>query len=348
MTGGPVVEDYLDALVAGPRRDVLRIGLAVPSSGVLGLTGPAGLAAAVLAAEEANAMGILRGRQLRLVPIDAGQRSAQLASTVGTLIDAGALDAVCGFHTSDVHRQLEHLVTGRVPYLFTPPHEGGARLPGVGLLGESPQEQLLPVVHNLASLPALRRWALIGNDYIWPRAVHEAARVMLPQAGAEVVYAELVPFQQVQPERLLDRLRQHRVQAVLLSLVGRDLATLNRHFLNSAMAGTVVRVSGALEETGLLEIDGDDTGELYATMRWFATDPEDREFQGRYAERWGTTAPRLGVYAQGAYHGIHTMARLAAADQLSVGGLAEGLRRLLRRPRAHLARAEGLDLHAIA
>lgn len=58
----PVLEDYLDALVAGPDSRLLRIGLAVPASGVLGLTGPAGLAAAVLAAEEANAAAEARGR----------------------------------------------------------------------------------------------------------------------------------------------------------------------------------------------------------------------------------------------------------------------------------------------
>ena len=281
---------------------------------------------------------------MRLIPFDASVTSPSLEQDVGALVASGTLNALCGFHTSDVHRRLERVTVGRIPYLFTPPHEGGRRLPGVALLDEGPEAQLQPILRHLAGRRTLRRWALIGNDYIWPRSVHAAASRLLPRAGARVVLDRLIPFHEVDADRLLTELRRARAQAVLLSVVGRDLAIFNRAFGASGMADRVVRASGALEETGLLEIDGDDTGELYATMSWYASDPADAPFRARYAARWGSTAPPLGAYAQGVYEGVHAIADVAAVGDLTVRRFAPGLARVGRRGRSRLARAEGLDL----
>jgi urea transport system substrate-binding protein len=344
VTDSAVLLDPLDCLLVGPSSETVRVGLAVPSSGVLGLTGPAAVASAVLAAEEINAAGGLLGRRMELVPVDAGAEPDQVARVVDGLVTAGAIDALCGFHTSDVHRRLEVTTTGRVPYLFTPPHEGGARLPGVLLLGESPVEQLLPVAAQLAGGARLTRWALVGNDYIWPRAVHAAAERLLGSYGAEVVMAELVPFGKVEPERLIDALAASRVDAVLLSLVGRDLVTFNRTFACSPLVERVARVSGALDETGLLEIDGDESGELYATMGWFAADPDRDGFRERYLNRWGEAAPRLGVYASGCYDGLQMLARLHNAGLLEPSTSMGRVDAMLPHRRSRLARAHGLDL----
>ncbi|KAA2258047.1 ABC transporter substrate-binding protein [Solihabitans fulvus] len=345
MTEDAVLVDPLDALLQGPDRHALRVGLAVPTSGALGLTGPSALACAVLAAEEVNAAGGVRGRRLELVLVDAGRGPREVAEELGRLVGAGVLDAVCGYHTSDVHRRLEAVTAGRLPYVFTPPHEGGTRAEGVVLLGEGPREQLLPVMTGLAARPSLRRWALVGNDYIWPWAVHTTAARMLRSLGAEVVLHELVPFGGVRPERLIERVRRSRAQAVLLSLVGRDLVIFNRAFHHAGLDRAVLRVSGALEENGLLEAGGDDSGELYAAMRWFASDEDGDGFSARYEQRWGPTAPSLGAYAQGCYEGVRHVAELGRAESLTARAVSN--RRAAPAARVRLARADGLALTVV-
>ena len=344
-----VLVDPLEALVDGPTGKSLRVVLAVPTSGPLALTGPAALSSAVLAAEERNARGGVSGRPLELVLLDAGRPAAAVAGQLDGLVRAGVVEAVCGFHTSDVHRRLAQVTSGRMPYVFTPPHEGGRRPAGVVLLGEGPAEQLSPVMTGLATRPTLRRWALVGNDYVWPWAVHATAARMLRHAGADVVLQELVPFGQVRPEELLGALRGCRAQAVLLSLVGRDLATFNRAFAEAGLKDRVVRVSGSLEENGLLEAGGDDTGGLYAAMRWYAAEDGDA-MQERYFRRWGPSAPPLGTYAHGCYEGVH-----AVADLLGAPGAGRrrptGRRSPDRRApdrRVRLAVADGVDLTVVA
>ncbi|GAA2973687.1 substrate-binding domain-containing protein [Actinokineospora diospyrosa] len=359
-----VVRDRVEVALAGPDPAVLRIGLLLPLSGALGLTGPSGLMAAALAATELNSAGGVVGRAVQLVLLDAGRAPAEVAADAGALV--GLIDAFVGFHTSDVHRALEVALGGRVPYIFTPPHEGGGRRPGVVLLGDSPTRQLAPAVRWLVSRRGARRWALVGSDYIWPRAVHRAAAGIVRGLGAQVVSRRLVPFpgSGIDAEAIVAGLGRERVDAILLSLVGRDLAQFNRVFAASPLASRVVRLSGSLEENGLLAAGGDDTGELYAAMRSFAGQGDDRRLAlaERHHSLFGDTAPVLDAYAEGCYDGVHLAATLAATHSLTAllaqpattallhsGDLTPWFAAPLGPPRAggFLARATGLDLTVI-
>lgn len=352
--------DPLDALHTArePARGaaVFRVGLVVPQSGPLGLTGPSALDGALLAAHEVNARGGVRGRPLELVLVDGGGAPGPVAAEVRALLAAGALDALAGCHTSDVHRAVEAVeavAAGRVAYVFTPPHEGGSRRPGVLLTGVDPSAQIGSSVTELTRRHRLRRWALIGNDYIWPRSVHRAAAGLVAAAGARVVLERRVPFGGVerQVEPLLDGLRAARADAVLLSLIGRDLVLFNRALRRSGLDRRLVRLSGALEENGLLALGGDGTGMLYAAMPSFATLAEEsRQSLGeRHRALCGPWAPVLDAYAVGLYEGLHLLASLAGRRALDPYGLARAARALhAARPVVHLARAEGLGFSVLA
>lgn len=341
MPGSPRPLDPWDVLLTGPRPDALRVGLAVPLSGPLALTAPSALDLAGLAAEEANAAGGVDGREVQLVAVDSGRAPAVVAAEVSSLFEAGVFDVLVGFHTSDVHRELEATLPPGARYVFTPPHEGGRRRPGVVRTGASPLEQHAAALRWLVHSRRARRWVLLGTDYVWPRAVHRAARRVLADAGAEVVGEALVPFGPADTGPLLDLVRRTRAEGVLLSMVGRDLVTFNREFARAGLDRRVVRLSGALEENGLYAVGGDATGELYACMPSFAAaddgpDEGQLALQERSARRSGPSAPVVCAYARGVYDGV----RLAVSPP-------RGARRGRRAPVARLARADGLLLREI-
>nr|BFD89715.1 substrate-binding domain-containing protein [Kitasatospora sp. Xyl93] len=349
--------DPLDALHSAREEAAFRVGLVVPQSGPLGLTGPSALDGALLAAHEVNGGGGVRGRPLELVLVDGGGAPGPVAGEVRRLLDAGALDALAGCHTSDVHRAVEAVAAGRVAYVYTPPHEGGSRLPGVLCTGLGPSRQLSSAVTELTVRHRIGRWALIGNDYIWPRSVHRAAEELAARAGARVVLERRIPFGAVEEalEPLLDALRAARADALLLSLIGRDLVHFNRALRRSGLDRRMVRLSGALEENGLLALGGDDTGTLYAAMPSFATLAEEHR-QGlaeRHRALCGPWAPVLDAYAVGLYEGLRLLAELAARRALAPDGLLTAAGRLLHRAGAgrapiHLARAEGLGFTVLS
>ncbi|BAJ26451.1 MULTISPECIES: ABC transporter substrate-binding protein [Kitasatospora] len=347
MTLDARLVDPLDALHLGREGGAFRVGLVVPQSGTLGLTGPSALDGALLAAHEVNARGGVLGRPLELVLVDGGGAPQPVAAEVRRLLAAGALDALAGCHTSDVHRAVEEVAAERIAYVFTPPHEGGSRRPGVLCTGIAPAAQLGPAIARLTELHGLRRWALVGNDYIWPRSVHRAAARLAAGAGARVVLERRLPFGTVERsvEPLLDELRATRADALLLSLIGRDQVLFNRALRRSGLDRRLVRLSGSLEENGLLALGGDGTGTLYAAMPSFATLAEEPRqlLAERHRALCGPWAPVLDAYAVGLYDGLHLLATLAARRALEPAGLARAAAPLLRAGRrtVHLARAEG-------
>jgi ABC-type branched-subunit amino acid transport system substrate-binding protein len=340
VRGDPApLRDPWDVLVSGPAPDVVRIGLAVPLSGPLALTAPSALDLASLAAEEWTAAGGLAGRRVELVPVDSGRAPQVVAAEAAALRDAGVFASLVGFHTSDVHRALARDWAGRGTYVFTPPHEGGRGVPGVHRTGHGPHAQHAAALSWLVRHRRATRWVLLGTDYVWPRAVHRAARTSLDRLGAQVVGEALVPFGPTDPGPLLDLVVRSRADAVLLSLVGRDLVLFHREFARAGLDRRVVRLSGALEENGLYALGGDGTGELYATMPSFAASPasaDERQLdlQERHARRAGADAPVVCAYARGLYDGV----RLACA---LLGDRAGAPLPAIAAPR--LARAEGLS-----
>jgi urea transport system substrate-binding protein len=372
-----VMLDSIEVAVGGPDPSVLRLGLLVPLSGTLGLTGPSALGAASLAVAEVNAAGGVKGKAIELVLLDAGRSPMAVAGLAGSLAEVGLVDAFVGFHTSDVHRAVEKSVGGRTPYIFTPPHEGGTRAPGIVLMGDGPARQLGSSINRLVERRRVRRWALIGNDYVWPQVVHQVAGPLIRAAGGEVLLERLVPLGLAPPghdpeettNRLLEELVRSRIDGILLSLIGSDLARFNRDFQGSRLRCRAVRLSGSLEENGLLAAGGDNTGELYAAMRSFAGQRDDRReaLATRYREAFGDDAPVLDAYAEGCYDGVHLVAALSAIDNLNATSTTAGADHLLREPHegdsrrawstaplgsppggVHLARADGFDLAVVS
>jgi urea transport system substrate-binding protein len=361
-----MITDPMEARLLAPEAHrVVRVGLIVPTSGTLGMIAPAALNCAALAAAEINRTGGILGRPVELVVIDGGGPPSAVAASVAGLVRDAAVTALVGTHASDVRVATARAVGGVVPYVYTPPYEGGERTPGVFLLGETPDRQLRPVLDWLVTRRRARRWFLLGNDYVWPRRVHAAARRYLRRAGADVVADRYVPRGTIDAGPLVEAVGAARVDAVLLSLVGSDLVAFNRAFAATRWGGQVLRLCGALEENGLLGAGGDDSGELYAAMGYFAavaTEPS-LDFAARYTARFGLHAPPLNGHGEGCYDGVRLLAALAArAGSLAVravDGVGDGTTltggrgeftlcdRHAVQP-VYLARADGLDFDVLA
>ena len=348
------VTDPLEAQLL-PRADgLLRVCLVLPQSGPLGMIGPSALDAALLAAHEVNVAGGVRGLRVDLVLVDGGRSPAVVAEEIRLLRDGGAIDVVAGFHTSDVHRAIESVTAGQTPYVFTPPHEGGSRAPGVVCIGADPLTQLEGPLAWITTQHRARSWALIGNDYIWPRSVNRVATSIVTNIGGRVVMERRVPLgaADASVDRLVDELRRSRADAVLLSLIGRDLATFNTALRHSGLDRRLVRLSPALEENGLMATGGDHSGLLYAAMSSFTTLADDGRLDllERHRALLGPQAPVLDAYAEGVYDGVRLVTLMAQADALTPGRIAAAAGRFspgVRRD-VHLALADGLDFAVIS
>ena len=290
----------------------LRIGLCVPMGGLTGIWGPSALASAKLAVAELNRTTGIGGRLCKLVLVNADEDAPLLEHVLTDLVHSGRVDALVGMHTSHVRQRVLRAIGGEIPFVYTPLYEGGECTPGVFAIGDTPDRLLQPAIAWLTQRERPRRWALLGNDYVWPRVSNRLARGYIAESGGQVVSEQYVPLHTNDFSKQLAALIASGADAVLLSLVGEDAIAFNRSFGEQRLTKSMLRLSCAIEENELLAIGAENTDRLYVASSYFAALGTDANlaFKERYHSQFGERAPTLNSLGQSTYEGIHFLASL--------------------------------------
>lgn len=312
-------------------RDVLNMALVIPLQGPAGIFGPSCESCATLAMEEINAEGGVLGRELNLVPVDGGTAPATVATEVDALIRAGAIEAVTGWHISAVREAVAPRIGGRVPYAYTALYEGGENRPGVFMTGETPDQQLGPTLNWFAGSVGVRRWTIVGDDYVWPRLSARAARRYLRQIGGTVCDEMYVPLGTADFTEVLHRVEVSGCEAVLMLLIGDDAVEFNRAFSAWGLDRDVLRFSSLIDENVLLASGAANTRGLMTSAGYFEdlATTSGLDFAATYFRRFGADAPVLNSLGESCYEGVRLLTELMRrADSVEVApmtSVSEGL-----------------------
>ncbi|MDT5387587.1 MAG: urea transport system substrate-binding protein, partial [Mycobacterium sp.] len=306
-----------------------RVALALPRKGPAGIFGLECRAAAELAATEIDARGGVAGRSVQFVDVDAGGDPDTVAATIRALLDSGSIDAVTGWHLSNARQAIAKVVRGRVPYIYAAAYEGGERSDGVLCSGEVPGDQIVASLHWLRTESQLRRWFIVGNDYVWPRGTAAATRVGLQHSDISILGERFLPLgtdDSAVWDRVLEEVIHSRAQGVISLLVGSDAVRFNRAFAGKGLDATVTRFSPFTDETVILASGADATTNLFISAGWFAClgSAAAAEFAVGFARAFdllnGTgpigesAAPPPGTMAETTYSGVHLLAGIASTS----------------------------------
>ena len=354
-----------------------RVALALPRKGPAGIFGLECRAAAELAATEIDACGGVAGRSVQFVDVDAGGDPDTVAATIRALLDSGSIDAVTGWHLSNARQAIAKVVGGRVPYIYAAAYEGGERSDGVLCSGEVPGDQIVASLHWLRTESQLRRWFIVGNDYVWPRGTAAATRVGLQHSDISILGERFLPLGTEDSavwDRVLEEVIHSRAHGVISLLVGSDAVRFNRAFAGKGLDATVTRFSPFTDETVILASGADATTNLFISAGWFAClgSAAAAEFTVGFARAFdllnGTgpigesAAPPPGTMAETTYSGVHLLAGIASTSVPTVADARRAFRKwgwdsphgpvdLYRgsaRHPVHIAKARGVELDVIA
>ncbi|MFF1252668.1 ABC transporter substrate-binding protein [Pseudarthrobacter sp. NPDC058329] len=351
MSRPVVMIDRWEAMLLGPDRRAFRVGIVAPMTGNLGLMGPTIFHAVSLAAEELNYNRSGGFRRVELVVVDSGQDAHAVVSSIIDLESAGTVDAFLGVHSNENLTAIQR--AGRAaPYIYIPHHEGLHGEPGFYCGGDS----LVSSESHLKWFNCYRgvsEWAIIGTDYVGPRAARKAQRHEIEFLGGRIQHDELTRpgLTAGQARLLVDRAQASGAQAVIMNVIGRDLVTLLKAARSLGHDRRIIRYSpGRLEENTLLALGGDRSGNLYSSMHSFNSVHSERrrELHQRQIKAVGDDAPVLTSWGEHAYDSLLHLAELDARGELTTS-----LDRLREVPaddadepyahdsRAHLAVARG-------
>lgn len=290
--------------------EVLNI---VPRQGPGGIVAPSCDAAISLAVDEINRGAGILGREIRTTNIDGGRPPHQVAAEVSALLATGMVHAITGWHTSAVRRAVARAGASRVPYLYATSHEGMTdELPGVLMLGEHPDGQTVAAVHWLEREYGVRRWAVIGNDYIWPRRSAQAIRESLADPAA-IVLERYVPLGYADFSDFLAHPALDSADGVVILMVGADVARFNRQYAAGGRDARQLRLSPAADENVLLAAGAEANHGFFVASSFFLDErvPDARDRMTRYRARHGAFAPALTSFGNATYEAVHTLGALA-------------------------------------
>jgi hypothetical protein len=149
-------------------------------------------------------------------------------------------------------------------------------------------------------------------------------------------------------------------------LLGMEAVRFNRAFSEAGLASRVVRLGLGIDETALLSIGPDNTGDLHAVTGYVASQrsAENERFLELYHGGFGDDAPPVSVFGQSCYEGVHLVAALAHRAGSSAGpAMVRQLATVARRgrprdllpgrlmaacPKVHLSLADGLGFRVLA
>ena len=295
------------------RSAAFRVALLIPMCGSAGLWAPSCIASAQIAVNDLNRRAGIAGRQVQIIMIDSAlEAQTPVEELVNALIENGAIDAIVGMHISAIRQRLNKIVNNRVPYVYTPLYEGGECTPGVFTIGDTPEQQLGPAMSHLQQRYGLRKWALIGNDYVWPRASNSYAKQKLAEMGAALVYEKYLPFGGQALPSEVEAIEASGADVVLMSLVGQDAIDFNRLFGAHGLDRQMIRLSCAIEENGLLASGAENLKRVFSAASYFAAvdTPENALFREKYYGFHGETALMLNSLGQSTFEGMQFLASL--------------------------------------
>ncbi|MEV6098270.1 substrate-binding domain-containing protein [Nocardia sp. NPDC051981] len=297
------------------RRATVDLALVVPLSGPAGIFGPSCEACATLAVADINAVGGILGRPVRLHPVDAGAPLPVLAAQIDRMVSLGMIDGVVGWHLSNARKVITPHTAGRVPYIYTTFYEGGEDSDGVYMVGETPDQQLFPALRWFRSELGVRRWCVVGNDYVWPRETSRATWEFVRSTDVDVVGEVFVPLGGRDFTAALNLIRRSPAQGVLVFMVGADCAAFNQAFAAAGLDDGRLRLSMMIGEDVLYAGGPDSARGLFTACGYFESlvSREGMAFGGRYTARFGQLAPALNNIGESCYEGLLLFASLAEA-----------------------------------
>ena len=291
-----------------------KIGLFIALSGPASLFGPTQRASAELAADEINKAGGIMGRQIKLIPTDAGGPPAETTKSAVRLMLEENADVFVGSHDSATREALVGTIKGKVPYIYTPVYEGGECSFNTYVTADTPEQQIRPSLTWMMKDKGAKSIYMIGDDYVWPRKCNEQARKYIAENGGKVTAEEYVPFGAPNKfEEVVTRIKSAKPDAVLITLVGADNVNFNRTFAGFGLDKDIARLSLLLEENTLHGIGADGSKNLYSCMSYYENAPTEaaKKFKADYLAKFGDKAPQLGLIGADCYGGIYCAHALA-------------------------------------
>ncbi len=176
--------------------DTIKVGVLHSLSGTMAISETTLKDTMLMLIEEQNKKGGVLGKKLEPVVVDPASNWPLFAEKARELIQKDKVAAIFGCWTSVSRKSVLPVVEELNSILFYPvQYEGEESSKNVFYTGAAPNQQAIPAVDYLMA-NGVKRWALLGTDYVYPRTTNKILEAYLKAKGvpASDIMVNYTPF----------------------------------------------------------------------------------------------------------------------------------------------------------
>ncbi|GGF94216.1 transporter substrate-binding domain-containing protein [Paenibacillus abyssi] len=306
----------------GSEGDGIKIGVLFSDSGVTAM-GEKGLKnATLMAIEEINADGGVKGQQLIPVYEDYASDPSMAATKAKKLLLQDNVTAIVGGYTSASRQAMLPIIEQNDGVLVYPmSYEGEEYSKNIMYVGPVPNQGLEQFIPWLTENKG-KKFFLIGSDYVFPVQVNKQVKELLKLNGGEVVGEDYVPMGQSEFASIVNKIKEAQPDVIFSVLVAESAAAFYKQYDNYGLSPDTMPIASVVTNETDLSAMGGEVGEGHiSALPYFQTvdTPENKEFVTNYHAKYGEGP--IDTLMQSAYYSTYLLAdALEKAEDINDAG----------------------------
>ena len=279
------------ASVSSYAEDTIKIGVLHSLSGTMAISETTLKDTVQMLVDEQNKKGGVLGKKIETVVVDPASNWPLFAEKARELISKDKVSAIFGCWTSVSRRSVLPVVEELNGILFYPvQYEGEESSKNVFYTGAAPNQQAIPAVDYLLK-QGVKRWALVGTDYVYPRTANKILEAYLKSKGFkdEDIMISYTPFGHSDWQSIVSDIKKFgtagKKAAVVSTINGDANVPFYKELSNQGISAKDIPVVAF--SVGEEELSGIDTKPLVGHLAaWNYFESVDSDANDDFIEEW--------------------------------------------------------------
>lgn len=279
------------ASVSSYAEDTIKIGVLHSLSGTMAISETTLKDTVQMLVDEQNKKGGVLGKKIEAVVVDPASNWPLFAEKARELISKDKVSAIFGCWTSVSRKSVLPVVEELNGILFYPvQYEGEESSKNVFYTGATPNQQAIPAVDYLLK-QGVKRWALVGTDYVYPRTANKILEAYLKSKGFkdEDIMISYTPFGHSDWQSIVSDIKKFgtagKKTAVVSTINGDANVPFYKELSNQGISAKDIPVVAF--SVGEEELSGIDTKPLVGHLAaWNYFESVDSDANDDFIEEW--------------------------------------------------------------
>ena len=279
------------ASVSSYAEDTIKIGVLHSLSGTMAISETTLKDTVQMLVDEQNKNGGVLGKKIEAVVVDPASNWPLFAEKARELISKDKVSAIFGCWTSVSRKSVLPVVEELNGILFYPvQYEGEESSKNVFYTGAAPNQQAIPAVDYLLK-QGVKRWALVGTDYVYPRTANKILEAYLKSKGFkdEDIMISYTPFGHSDWQSIVSDIKKFgtagKKTAVVSTINGDANVPFYKELSNQGISAKDIPVVAF--SVGEEELSGIDTKPLVGHLAaWNYFESVDSDANDDFIEEW--------------------------------------------------------------